>query len=89
MALKLLVKGMTLRGVAEVLEVKLDTVGRWLRIAAEQSEKIDALLVKELKVSQVELDALWTFVKKNSLRQRALLWRGKSGSALPLPNNTV
>jgi hypothetical protein len=52
-------------------------------------KKIDAQLVKELKVSQVELDALWTFVKKNSLRQRALLWRGKFGSALPLPNNTV
>jgi transposase-like protein len=89
MALKLLVKGMPLRGIAEVLEVKLDTVRHWLQLAAEQSEKIDALLIKELKVSQVELDALWTFVKKNSLRQRALLWRAKFGSALPLPKNTV
>jgi hypothetical protein len=44
MALKLLVKGMTLRGVAEVLEVKLDTVGRWLRIAAEQSKKMVAFV---------------------------------------------
>jgi transposase-like protein len=89
MALKLLVKGMPLRGVAEVLEVKLDTVRHWLQVAAEQSEKIDALLIKELKVSQIELDALWSFVKKNSLRQRALLWRAKFGSALPLPRNTV
>jgi hypothetical protein len=87
MALKLLVKGMPLRGIAEVLEAKLDTVRHWLKLAAEQSEKIDAFLLKELKVSQVELDALWTFVKKNSLRQRAILWREKSGSALPLPKN--
>lgn len=89
MAIKLLVKGMPLRGVAEVLEVKLDTVRHWLRVAAKQSEKIDALLMKELKVSQVELDALWTFVKKNSLRQRAKLWRAKHGSGLPLPRNIV
>ncbi len=89
MALKLLVKGMPLRGIAEVLGVKLDTVRHWLKLAAEQSEKIDALLLKELKVSQIELDALWTFVKKNSLRQRAILWRAKFGSALPLPKNIV
>ena len=64
MALKLLVKGMPLRGVAEVLGVKLDTVRNWLRVAAEQSAKVAALLMKGLRVSQVELDALWTFVKK-------------------------
>jgi transposase-like protein len=88
-ALKLLVKGMPLRGVAEVLGVKLDTVRHWLRVAAEQSEKLDAVLLKELQVSQVELDALWTFVKKNSLRQRALLWKARFGSALPLPPSTA
>lgn len=87
LALKLLVKGMTLRGVAEVLQVKLDTVRHWLRLAAEHSERINEILLKELKVSQVELDALWTFVKKNDLRQRAILCRAKSGSGLPLPRN--
>jgi hypothetical protein len=85
--LKLLVKGMPLRGIGEVLEVKLDTVRHWLQLAAAQSEKVDALLLRELKVSQIELDALWTFVKKNSLRQRATLWKAKHGSGLPLPGN--
>jgi len=87
MALKLLVKGMPLRGVAEVMGVKLDTVRHWLRVAAEQSEQVNALLLKELKVSQVELDALWSFVKKNDLRRRAGLWREKSGSGLPWPRS--
>ena len=87
LALKLLVKGMPLRGIGEVLEVKLDTVRRWLQLAAAQSEKVDALLLRELKVSPIELDALWTFVKKNSLRQRATLWKAKRGSGLPLPGN--
>ncbi len=75
-ALKLLAKGMPLRGVANNLGVKLDTVRRWLRIAAEQGGKYDALLIKELNVSQAELDSLWAFVKKNSLSKRALLWKG-------------
>jgi transposase-like protein len=87
LALKLLVKGMPLRGVAEVLEVKLDTVRHWLSIAAAQSEKVNELLLKELKVSQVEMDALWTFVKKNALRERATRWRGKSSLGFPLPKN--
>lgn len=85
LALKLMVKGMTLRGVAEVLEVKLDTVRHWLKAAAEHSEKVNERLLKKLRVSQVELDALWTFVKKNSLRQRAALLKGKFGSEPPLP----
>jgi len=87
LALKLLVKGMPLRGIGEVLEVKLDTVRHWLQLAAAQSEKVDALLLRELKVSPIELDALWTFVKKNSLRQRAALWKAKHGLGLPLPAN--
>jgi len=87
LALKLLVKGMPLRGVADVLEVKLDTVRHWLKVAAEHSEKVNEMLLKELKVPQIELDALWTFVKKNALRQRAILWKAKSGLEFPLPKN--
>lgn len=64
MALKLLVKGMTLRGIAEVLSVKLDTVRSWLKRALEHSAKITPFLLKELKVKRTELDALWSFVKK-------------------------
>jgi hypothetical protein len=87
MALRLLVKGMPLRGVADVMAVKLDTVRHWLRVAAEQSEEVSVMLVRQLKVAQVELDALWSFVKKNDLRRRATLWRERSGSALPWPRN--
>ena len=87
LALKLLVKGMPLRGVADVLKVKLDTVRHWLKVAAEHSQGVNKMLLAELKVSQVELDALWTFVKKNTLRQRAVIWKEKFGSGFPLPKN--
>lgn len=65
LALKLLIKGMSVRGIAEVLGSKPDTVLSWLRRAAEHSEEVDAFLLRDLKVSKVELDELWTFVKKN------------------------
>ncbi|MBU1054907.1 MAG: hypothetical protein KKC46_13930 [Proteobacteria bacterium] len=72
-ALKLLVKGMSLRSVAEVLKVKLDTVRHWLKVAAEDSENINIILKKEMKVSQAQLDKLWDFTQKKALRKRAAL----------------
>jgi len=66
LALKLLVKGMPLRGVAEVLGTKLDIVHSWLKRASAQAAQINGLLLQELTVSQVESDALWSFVKKPS-----------------------
>jgi transposase-like protein len=69
MALKMIIKGMSLRSVAEVMSVKLDTVRRWLTIAAEHSEEVNNALLRDLKVSKVELDELWTFVKKKQFRE--------------------
>jgi transposase-like protein len=89
LVLKLLVKGMPLRGVADVLEVKLDTVRHWLAVAAEHSEQLNERLLRGLKVTQVELDALWSFVKKKELRRRANLWKVKSGSASPWRRSRV
>lgn len=66
-ALKLVLKGMSLRGTADVLGVKLDTVRGWLQRAAEHTEEVNKILMKDLKVGKVELDELWTFIqKKNS-----------------------
>lgn len=59
----MILKGMSLRGTAEVLGVKLDTVRRWLRIASEHSDEINKVLIKDIKVDKVELDELWTLLK--------------------------
>ena len=56
-----------------------------LQWAAEQSARVNALILRELNVSQAELDALWTFVKTKRLRQRARLWRAKCGSGSVWP----
>ena len=73
-ALKLLLKGMPLQKTADSLGITFNTVRHWLNIAAKQRDKIDALLKKDPEVSQDELDILWAFLRKNSLRQRAAIW---------------
>ena len=67
--LKMVIKGMSLRSIAEILNVKLDTVRGWLERAAEHSEEVNNVLLKDLKVSKVELDELWTFVKNKQYRE--------------------
>ena len=66
---KLVIKGMSLRSIAEVLDVKLDTVRLWLSRAAEHCEEVNKILMKDMDVSKVELDELWTFVKKKQYRE--------------------
>lgn len=66
LGLRLLAEGLGLRGTARALEVKLDTVRGWLAAAAQHCESVSQMLLRELKLSQVQVDELWTFVKKNT-----------------------
>jgi len=58
-----------LRKISYILDVKLDTVRDWLLRAANHSEKVNDIFHKDLEISKVELDELWTFVKKNQFRE--------------------
>ena len=66
LGLRLLAEGLGLRGTARVLEIKLDTVRGWLAMAAQHCDYVSHLLLRELQLSQVQVDELWTFVKKNT-----------------------
>lgn len=66
LGLRLLAEGMGLRATSRVLEIKLDTIRRWLAAAALHCDEVDEMLLRDLKLSQVQVDELWTFVKKNT-----------------------
>jgi transposase-like protein len=66
MGLRLLAEGLGLRSTSRVLEIKLDTIRRWLATAALHCEQVSDMLVQDLNLSQVQVDELWTFVKKNT-----------------------
>lgn len=84
LALQLVLRRMSLRAVAGALEVKLDTVRFWLTQAAAHAEAVNAALLKQVHVQRVELDELWTFVRKKNFRgwqkaRRATTARSGSG----------
>ena len=62
MGLQLLAEGLGLRGTSRVLGIKLDMARRWLATAALHYEQISDMLLRDLKLSQVQVDELWTFV---------------------------
>jgi transposase-like protein len=91
LALKLILQGLSLRGVSSVLGVKLDTVRLWLTRSAQHAQQVNEVLVKEIKVNRVELDELWSFVRKKNFRawQKAKKKRMEpAGSGSLLHQNT-
>jgi transposase-like protein len=69
MALKMLLVHVSLSGIAFVLGVKEETVLEWLKRAYRKAEEINECLLKELMVSEVQLDEMWSFVKKKLLQK--------------------
>jgi hypothetical protein len=49
-------KGMSIEGIADVLEVQPASVKRWLARAAEQCDKVNDNMMKDLDVPKIEMD---------------------------------
>ena len=71
----------SLSAAEEVTGHKYETIGRWLRVAATQTEQITNALVHDLHLTAVEVDAFWSFVKKVVQRLETLQTR-RAGEAL-------
>jgi len=52
----------SLRGAEEISGHKWETIRGWLFRANSQAEAFTAVLVKELELDEVEVDAFWSFV---------------------------
>jgi IS1 family transposase len=69
MALKMVLVRVSLSGIAFVLGVTEETVLRWLDRAYQKSQEINKVLLKELPVTEVQLDEMWSFVKRKISEQ--------------------
>ena len=58
MVLKMLLVNMGLSEISLVMGVRPGTVCEWLRRAAEKAEEINQHLMRELGISQVQLDEM-------------------------------
>lgn len=54
----------SVRGTGRATGVDKDTVSAWLKKAGEHCEEVTEHLFRDLNLSQVQIDELWTFVKK-------------------------
>lgn len=64
LALKMLLVRVDLSNISFVLGVTEETVLEWLRRAAQHAEKINQHLLRELPITQVQLDELWNFIAR-------------------------
>lgn len=69
MALKMLLVRVDLAGVCFVLGVTQETVLAWLRRAAHQAAAINRHLLRDLPVTQVQLDEMWNFIERKHARE--------------------
>lgn len=60
----------SLRAAEEITGHKYETIGRWLRIAAEHAEALTEVLVHDLELSALEVDEFWSFVRRRSATSR-------------------
>ncbi len=79
MALKMLLVRVDLAGICFVLGTTEETVLEWLRRAAHQAQKINDHLLRELPVTQVQLDEMWNFIGRKHAAQSEP--RGESGDS--------
>jgi IS1 family transposase len=69
--LKLLLCKVELTSISFALGVTEETTLEWLRRAAEKAEEINQHLLREVRVNQVQLDELWSFVRRKRAKEAA------------------
>ena len=78
MALKMLLVRVDLTGISFVLSVTEETVLAWLTRAAQQAEAINHHLLRDLPVTQVQLDEMWNFIARTHAHET-----DQAGESLP------
>jgi len=63
---KLLSEKITFRGIARATDHHLDTIRSIADVVAKHCNKFNEYFVKELKLTPIEVDEMWSFVKKKN-----------------------
>jgi transposase-like protein len=59
-----LVEKGSIRGVARATGYDKNTICRWLKRAAEHCQEVNEYFLRNLHLTQVQIDEIWTFCKK-------------------------
>jgi transposase-like protein len=55
----------SLRGAGRIKQVKVGTILHWLELVGPQCTAVNEYFIRNLPLTQVQIDELWTFVKKS------------------------
>ena len=66
-----------IRATGRACGVDKDTIQSWVERAGRHAEEVSAYLIVECQLSEAQLDALWTFVKKKTPTSRRRTTRRK------------
>ena len=80
-ALKMIAEGGGIRATGRAIGVDKDTVQRWVERAGKHAEEVSAYLTVDCHLSEAQLDALWTFVKKKSNTSNRRMIQKKRGTS--------
>lgn len=78
--LALLAEGVRISSIARAKGIKEDTILDWLRVAARQAAEVEEALLKDYRISEAQLDALWTYVGHKGHKGGALKATSKANS---------
>jgi transposase-like protein len=70
--LALLAEGVRISSISRSKGIKEDTILSFLREAAAHADQVEATLLHEYQISQVEIDGLWTYVGRKTVEKGAL-----------------
>ncbi len=62
LALKIMSEGVGIQSTARILDLDANTVQDWLKQGAEHMEAVSNYLIRELNLSQVQVDELWALL---------------------------
>ncbi len=77
MALKIMSEGVGIQSTARILDLDANTVQDWLKQGSEHMETISRYLIRELNLSQVQVDELWALLGERdelALQKRNTRW---------------
>jgi len=77
-ALALLGERNSLRAVARLTGHSPNRILYWLDLAGRQAATVSADLIRDLHLTQVQIDELWTFVKKNKRTVNQMILLGSA-----------
>jgi hypothetical protein len=60
--LALLAEGVRISSISRSKGIKEDAILSFLREAADHAEQVEAILLNDYRISQVQIDGLWTYV---------------------------